>query len=78
MAKVTFSRSDVMVINDRMSNRLAGPKAANYALSFTALPRSPSSAVAAKIMREVGVSNQKMSEAYRFASVSDFLCVSGS
>jgi hypothetical protein len=68
MAKVAFSRSDVMAINGRMSSKSAAPKNANYGLtSAPTLSRAPSSPVAAKVMREVGVSNKKMSEAYRFA-----------
>ncbi|MDB5936850.1 MAG: hypothetical protein JWQ01_4194 [Massilia sp.] len=67
MAKVAFSRSDVMAINGRMSSKSAVPKAANYGPASTTLSRSPSSPVAAKVMREVGVSSKKMSEAYRFA-----------
>ena len=68
MAKVAFSRSDVIAINGRMSSKLAALKDANYGpTSAPALSRSPSSPVAAKVMREIGVSNKKMSEAYRFA-----------
>jgi len=67
MAKVAFSRSDVMAINGRMSTKSAVPKAANYDSASSALSRSPSSPVAAKVMREVGVSRKKISEAYRFA-----------
>jgi hypothetical protein len=67
MAKVAFSRSDVVAINDRMSSKSAAPKAGHYGPASTTLSRSPSSPVAAKVMREVGVSNKKMSEAYRSA-----------
>jgi hypothetical protein len=67
MAKVAFSRSDVMAINGRMSSKSAVPKQANYGLASTTLSRAPSSPVAAKVMREIGVSSKKISEAYRFA-----------
>jgi len=67
MAKVAFSRSDVMAINGRMSTKSAVPKEANYGSASSTLSRSPSSPVAAKVMREVGVSSKKISEAYRFA-----------
>lgn len=67
MAKVAFSRSDVMAINGRMSSKSVVPKQAGYSLASTTLSRAPSSPVAAKVMREIGVSNKKMSEAYRFA-----------
>jgi hypothetical protein len=66
MAKVAFSRSDVMAINGRMSGKSTAPKA-DYSQTSSALSRSPSSPVAAKVMREIGVSSKKISEAYRFA-----------
>lgn len=68
MAKVTFSRSDVMAINGRMTSRSSVPKAPEYGPAPSpTLSRAPSSPVAAKVMREVGVSSKKISEAYRFA-----------
>lgn len=67
MAKVAFSRSDVMAINGRMSSKSAVPKAASYGSASDTLSRSPSSPVAAKVMREIGVSSKKISEAYRYA-----------
>jgi hypothetical protein len=67
MAKVAFSRSDVMAINDRMVGKSSVPSEAKYAPAPTSLSRAPSSPVAAKVMREVGVSIEKMSEAYRLA-----------
>jgi hypothetical protein len=67
MAKVAFSRSDVVAINGRMASKSAVPKEANFGTASTTLSRSPSSPVAAKVMREVGVSKKKMSEAYSFA-----------
>lgn len=67
MAKVAFSRSDVMAINGRMSNRSSETKHASYGTASSSLSRAPSSPVAAKVMREVGVSSKKISEAYRFA-----------
>jgi len=72
MAKIAFSRSDVAALAGRMSV----PKEANYGppstnagkhVSPTTLSRSPSSPVAAKVMREVGISSQKITEAYSIA-----------
>lgn len=60
MAKVAFSRSDVIAINDRM----AGESSVQNSMTFL---RSPTSPVAAKVMREIGVSSKKIAEAYRFA-----------
>lgn len=73
MAKVAFSRSDVAALAGRMAvPREANygppsPNAANYASAATTLSRSPSSPVAAKVMREVGISSQKITEAYSAA-----------
>lgn len=67
MAKLAFSRSDVMAINGRMSSKSTLPKQVDHSPASAALSRSPSSPVAAKVMREVGVSSKKMSEAYRLA-----------
>lgn len=72
MAKVAFSRSDVAALAGRMSvPREANygppsPNAGNHA-STTTLSRSPSSPVAAKVMREVGISSKKITEAYSVA-----------
>lgn len=67
MAKVTFSRSDVMAINGRMVSKSSAISEARYSTTPTTLSRAPSSPVAAKVMREVGVSTEKMSAAYRVA-----------
>ncbi|MEO7497342.1 MAG: hypothetical protein ABIT83_06270 [Massilia sp.] len=67
MAKVAFSRSDVIAINGRMSGKSATQKPAHYGVASSTLLRSPSSPVAAKVMREIGVSSKKISEAYSFA-----------
>jgi hypothetical protein len=71
MVKAVFSRSDVMAINDRVSSKLVsmsdsssdGPAASGT----TTNSRSPASSIAAKVMREIGVSDKKMVEAYSFA-----------
>lgn len=60
--KRTFSLSDVAVISNKMSHK------SGYSFTSTALSRAPSSPVAAKVMREVGVSREKMQEAYSFAN----------
>jgi hypothetical protein len=78
MAKTAFSRSDVAAITGRMSGQFsnAARNASGAALSHTtgnhpsppsALARVPSSPVAAKVMREIGVSNTKITEAYSLA-----------
>lgn len=78
MAKIAFSRSDVAAITGRMSTRssdaaLNAPDAAsshrngNHPSASSALARFPSSPVAAKVMREIGVSNTKITEAYSVA-----------
>ncbi len=67
MAKMAFSRGDVMAINDRMSSNSPMASESKYTPTTMTLSRAPSSPVAAKVMREVGVSAEKMSEAYRVA-----------
>lgn len=59
--KTAFSRSDVAAISIRMSHNAA------YSPASSALSHSPASPVAAKVMREVGVSREKMHEAYSYA-----------
>lgn len=70
MAKTAFSRSDVVALAARMSwfdQAKDGQHALGVARALsasTALSRLPSSPVAAKVMREVGISSQKISDAY--------------
>lgn len=59
-----FSRGDLAAISTRMSNN------AVYSVTSSALSHAPASPVAAKVMREVGVSREKMHQAYRFAKTS--------
>jgi hypothetical protein len=59
--KKAFSRSDVAAITTRMSHKPA------YGVASATLSHAPASPVAAKVMREVGVSREKMSKAYSFA-----------
>lgn len=60
-AKPAFSRGDVAAISTRMShNPVHGP-------AQTSLSHAPTSPVAAKVMREVGVSREKMHQAYSVA-----------
>lgn len=61
-AKSAFSRSDVAAIMSRMSS--GGPGANLRASSLSHAPVSP---VAAKVMREIGVSPEKMRQAYGYA-----------
>lgn len=61
-AKSAFSRSDVAAIMSRMSS---GRPGANFRAS--SLSHAPASPVAAKIMREIGVSPEKMRQAYGYA-----------
>lgn len=73
MAKVAFSRSDVAALAGRMSVPMEAnygppsPNASNYAPTPPTLSRAPSSPVAAKVLREVGISNKKITEAYSAA-----------
>lgn len=78
MAKTAFSRSDVAAITGRMSGQFSNAarntsdaalshRAGNYPSASSALARVPSSPVAAKVMREIGVSNTKITEAYSVA-----------
>ena len=78
MAKVAFSRSDVAALAGRMSVPVPqethygppDPNVSNYASNYalnTTLSRAPSSPVAAKVLREVGISSQKITEAYSVA-----------
>lgn len=69
MPKLAFSRSDVMAINGRMAGKSTVPTQSHYGSVSGVLLRSPSSPVAAKVMREVGVSSKKISEAYRSAKM---------
>lgn len=71
--KKSFSRSDVMAINDRVAHGSKSapsdssvPQKGSHATSST-LSRAPSSPLAAKVMREIGVSNKKITEAYSLA-----------
>ncbi|WP_144241480.1 hypothetical protein [Janthinobacterium agaricidamnosum] len=61
MTKSTFSRSDVAKISSRMSQNLV------YADDTAPISRGPASSVAAKVMRDVGVSREKMQQAYTAA-----------
>lgn len=67
MAKLTFSRGDVLAINSRMVSKSGAFSEARYDPTPTKLSHAPSSPVAAKVMREVGVSTEKISAAYRVA-----------
>jgi len=77
MAKVAFSRSDVAAITGRMSSRAttlskdgrytSPPRESNYSTVSNSTSRAPASPVAAKVLREVGVSNKKILEAYSVA-----------
>lgn len=78
MAKTAFSRSDVAAINGRMAVKgtaagrelkdsrynASSAKEASYASAALTASRAPASPVAAKVLREVGVSSKKISEAY--------------
>lgn len=61
-AKSAFSRSDVAAIMVRMSNGHPGAE-----FSASSLSHAPASPVAAKIMRDIGVSREKMRQAYGYA-----------
>lgn len=81
MAKVAFSRSDVAAINGRMSSKgttvprdtrdgrysSSSSREVSYASTTATVSRAPASPVAAKVLREVGVSSRKITEAYSVA-----------
>lgn len=76
MAKSVFSRSDVVALSGRLSNKTVvsadgnyrtPPKEAKYAPSSSSQSRAPASPVAAKVLREVGFSSKRISEAYGVA-----------
>ena len=81
MAKVAFSRSDVAAINGRMSSKgtnvsrdsrdgrynSSSSREVSYASTPATVSRAPASPVAAKVLREVGVSSKKITEAYSVA-----------
>lgn len=82
MAKVAFSRSDVATINGRMSGKgtvvargsmngghgsSSQRESSGYAPTTATVSRAPASPVAAKVLREVGVSSRKITEAYSVA-----------
>jgi hypothetical protein len=60
-AKPTFSRADVAAINARIARYSTSPVAS------ADLARAPMSPIAAKVMREIGVSREKLNEAFRIA-----------
>lgn len=62
--KPTFSRADVAAINARFARHANSPD------WVTNLARAPTSPVAAKIMREIGISREKLNEAFRIARLS--------
>lgn len=67
MAKVAFSRIDVLKIVSRMSAKSALLKTVPYGSDLAISLRTPSSPIVEKLMREIGISEEKMSEAYRVA-----------
>lgn len=67
MAKVNFSRIDVMNITRRVSAKLAALREAPYGSDLAISLLTPSSPITEKLMREIGISEEKMSEAYRIA-----------
>ena len=60
-AKPTFTRADVAAINARIARYSASP------LAQADLARAPTSPVAAKVLREIGISCEKLNEAFRIA-----------
>lgn len=61
--KTIFSSADLAAISARMARYSASPASTNSAY----IPRSP---IVAMLMREKGVSRDKMNEAYRIAQMS--------
>ena len=62
-AKPTFSRADVAAINARIARYSTSPSAR------ADLARAPTSPIAAKVLREIGISRQKLNEAFRIALI---------
>jgi len=60
--KPAFTHSDVVAIMHRMARQQSGNGASGIDLSH-----APTSPVAARLMREIGVSNEKMCAAYAIA-----------
>ena len=60
-AKPIFSHADVAAINARIARYSTAP------LASADLPRVPASPVAAKVLREIGISREKLNEAFRIA-----------
>lgn len=65
-AQPAFSRSDVAAICARISLNPV------YSAARTNLSRTPASPIAAKLMREIGVSREKMNQAYCLAKTAVF------
>lgn len=61
VAKPAFSRADVAAINARIARYSTSP------LAIADLARAPTSQVAAKVLREIGISREKLNEAFRIA-----------
>jgi hypothetical protein len=61
-AKTIFSSADLAAISARLARYSASSASTNSAY----LPRSP---IVARLMREKGVSREKMNEAYRIAQM---------
>lgn len=60
-AKPTFSRADVAAINARIARYSSSP------LALADLARAPTSPIAAKALRDIGISRDKLNEAFRIA-----------
>jgi len=60
-AKPIFSRADMAAINARIARYSTSP------LALADLARAPVSPIAAKVLREIGISREKLNEAFRIA-----------
>ena len=61
IAKPAFSRADVAAIKARIARYSTSP------LAIADLARAPTSQIAAKVLREIGISREKLNEAFRIA-----------
>ena len=61
-AQTIFSSADLAAISARMARCSASPASTNSAYT-------PTSPIVARLMREKGVSREKMNEAYRIAQI---------
>lgn len=70
MAKVFFSRRDIIAINESMSKKPLSASAPHGTAPARSRPTPPSSPIVDRLMREIGVSDQEIRAAFRIARLS--------